>query len=73
MTFTKLPERTSHLCTIGIYRKANGSIGCTLCGDMSPRLIETTGNEVVDRMEIMAEWIDAAAADFRMQAQACKK
>jgi alkanesulfonate monooxygenase SsuD/methylene tetrahydromethanopterin reductase-like flavin-dependent oxidoreductase (luciferase family) len=36
---------------------------------MSPRLIETTGVEVSDRMAIMATWIDAAANDFRHQAK----
>lgn len=67
---TKIPEFTSHLCSISIYRRADGSVGCTLLGDMNPRLIETTGVEVSDRMDIMAGWIDAAAADFRMQAAA---
>lgn len=58
----------SHLCTIRLHRHADGTIGCVLQGDMDPRLIETTGDDVVDRMEIMARWIDAAAADFRAQA-----
>lgn len=72
MKVAQIPERTSHLCTISIYRRADGTIGCTLLGDMSPRLIETTGDQVSDRMEIMAGWIDAAADDFRQQAAAFK-
>ncbi len=68
----RIADRTSHLCSISIYRRADGTIGCALLPDMHPRLIETTGKEVVDRMLIMAGWIDAAAADFRKQADALK-
>jgi hypothetical protein len=61
MSVESLPEVGSYLCTLTLHRRANGEIHMNVT-DMPPRLIETTGEEVPDRMEIIADWAVEGAA-----------
>lgn len=51
----------SYLCTLRLIRKANGEVHMNV-EDMPPRLIETTGDEVADRVEKIADWAVEGAA-----------
>lgn len=51
----------SYLCTLRLVRHANGEIHMNV-EDMPPALIETTGEEVPDRVEIIADWAVEGAA-----------
>lgn len=60
-------DRGSLLCTISLSRRADGTIEARL-EEMAPRLIETTGEEVADRVAIIARWLREGAEDMRRQA-----
>jgi hypothetical protein len=63
------PQPGSRLCDIRIFRWPDGSIRAELL-DMDPRLIETTGVEVVDRLRQIAAWVADAAQSLLVTAQA---
>jgi hypothetical protein len=59
-----IPAAYSHLCSIELYREADGRIRAEV-SFMPPRLIETTGEEVPDRMQIIAGWLEQGAQHMR--------
>lgn len=64
----KIPDRGSHLCTVSVYRRADGSIGADLV-EMNPRLIETMPGDGPDgRHLVIAQWVEQAALDLLAQA-----
>lgn len=64
----KDPE-PSFLCGVEFYRKPDGSIHAKLM-EMDGDLIETTGDDVASRMEIIADWIRQGAQSMSEQAKA---
>jgi len=52
----ELPAKGSHLADLALYRQADGSIHLFVT-HMDPRLIETTGEGVPDRLKIIADWV----------------
>jgi len=68
MKIHALPNREgSHLCTITLVRRPDGSIAAQLV-EMPPELIETTGEDVASRVDIIAHWLLDGAADMERQA-----
>jgi hypothetical protein len=53
----------SHLCDVRIIRRPDGTIHADVLA-MDGRLIETTGAGVVDRLVIVAGWVEAGAASL---------
>jgi hypothetical protein len=60
----EIQQAGSQLCIVDLCREADGSISAEII-HMPPRLIETTGIEVADRMQIVAGWLDAGARNIR--------
>jgi hypothetical protein len=50
-----IPSRGSHLADLTLWRDADGKIIMSVT-NMRPELIETTGEEVGDRLKIIADW-----------------
>lgn len=62
------PAQDELLLTVSLYKKA-GRISAVI-DHMPNRVIERTGNEVSDRLRIIAGWMDAARASLLAQANA---
>lgn len=58
-----LPQKGSHLADLRLVREADGTIRLFVT-EMNPRLIETTGEEVADRLKIIADWVVDGAVNM---------
>jgi hypothetical protein len=61
-------QEGSMLCTVQLWRRADGSIQSVL-SSMDGDLIETTGHDVPSRVAIVADWMLAGAADMDDQSR----
>ncbi|WP_022684574.1 hypothetical protein [Sphingobium bisphenolivorans] len=69
MSVEAFPHRPGTLlCNVALIRRPDGTIA-TLLGEMPSRLIETTGEDVASRVEIIAGWMKEGAADMARQAE----
>jgi hypothetical protein len=59
----EIPPKGSRLATLELHRHADGSIHMSVI-DMDPRLIETTGEEVPERLKIIADWAVEGAVNM---------
>lgn len=62
----EIPQAGSHLCDLRLWRDADGTIRLNVT-NMNPRLIETTGEEVSDRLKIIADWVVEGAVNMAEQ------
>lgn len=53
----------SHLADLTLWREADGTIRLNVTR-MDPLLIETTGEEVPDRLKIIADWVVEGAVNM---------
>jgi hypothetical protein len=60
----RLPEKGSHLADLTLTRDTDGTPRLTIT-HMHPRLIETTGKEVPDRIQIICGWVEEGAKRLR--------
>ncbi len=58
-----IAQKGSHLADLRLFRDADGTIRLCVI-DMDPRLIETTGEEVPDRLKIIADWVVEGAVNM---------
>lgn len=58
-----IAPKGSWLCELQLWREVDGTIRMAVT-DMDPRLIETTGEEVPDRLKIIADWAVEGAANM---------
>lgn len=62
-----IEARGSRLATIDLWRMPDGRVEGRLL-HMDPRLIETTGEDVPDRLRAVADWTLSAAGHFEEEA-----
>lgn len=68
MTVLSFPDQgPEYLGSVALYRDRNGRVSGVLT-DMPAPVIERTGNEVPDRMRIIAGWVGEAASSMTVLA-----